>query len=63
MHVLGCYIAPDYASTIEIIVEAGRHIPQWAMLLLADNFIAYLTDTKGDFGDKYIAMALAIAGL
>ena len=43
---MGCYIAPNYALTIEDVIAAIRRRPRGAKLLVADGFNVDLADPE-----------------
>ena len=46
-YILGCYLAPDNASTIEDVVAAIGKRPQGAALVVVGNFNTYLATPEG----------------
>ena len=50
-HIVGWYIAPDYASTIEVIVTAIGKFPRRTDLIVASNFNEYLEEPELNLHD------------
>ena len=51
-YIIGCYLSPDHASTIEcVLVDVGNR-PLWSELLVAENFNADLTGPEGAERDE-----------
>ena len=46
-HIVGCYLSPDNASTIEDVVEAIRQHPWGAVMLVDGNFNTDLAAPEG----------------
>ena len=47
-YIVGCYLAPNYASTIERVVTALKERPRGAKLLVAGDFNVNLAEPEGD---------------
>ena len=62
-YIIGCYLYPDVASTIDCVVAALREFPQGLELLVAGYFNAYLEQTEGERREEEILAALAEARL
>ena len=62
-HVAGCYITPDDASTIDIVVVTASQTPQGAALIVSSDFNMDLSETKEKFLDEEILAYLATAGI
>ena len=60
-HVVGCYLAPNYASTIEDVIVAIIRRPQRAKLLVAVNFNADLAKPEGTTLAEDIVVTLEAA--
>ena len=60
---MGCYLAPDDTSTIESVVAALKEQPRGAKLLVAGDFNAKLSETKGKQRREDIAAALPMEDL
>ena len=56
---MGCYLAPDDASTVEGVIAAIGKQPQGAALLVVGNFITNLAAPEVQDQDEGIAAALA----
>ena len=61
-YIIGCYLAPDDTSTIDIIIAALKERPQGTALLVVGDLNTTLTDTENDRRGE-IAAALTEAGL
>ena len=59
----GCYLALDNILTIESVVTALKERPHIEKLLVAGDFNANMSETKGERRGKDIAAALAPEGL
>ena len=51
-YILGCYLFPNDASTIECVLVAVGKGPRWSKLLVAGNFNTDLTGPEGAEQDK-----------
>ena len=51
-YIIGCYLFPNDASTIECLFVAVGKRPRWYKLLVAGNFNADLTGPEGAEQDK-----------
>ena len=60
---MGCYIAPNYALTIEDVIAAIRRRPRGAKLLVADGFNVDLADPERTTCAYETAVEIAAAGL
>ena len=60
---LGCYIAPDDASTIEDVAAAIIRDPCGDSIWVSRDFNAKLEDPEGSTRTEEIAAALAVSGL
>ena len=60
-YIIGCYLAPNNASTIESVISALRNFPRGAELLLVGDFNADLAQTEGAEQDEEIVADLAAA--
>ena len=58
-HVVRCYIAPDNASTIEIVVVVIIQSPQGEELLMASNFNTNVMNPEGNTLDEDVVSDLA----
>ena len=56
---MGCYLDPDNASTIEIIVLSTSHIPRRAALLVASKFNANLNAQEENCHEEEITVTMA----
>ena len=61
--IVGCYIAPDDAQTIERVVEALKDQPQGTALVVAGDLNTDLGEVDGDRRGAEILAALTEAGL
>ena len=55
LHIVGCYFAPDDASTIDDVVAAISQQPKGAALLVVGNFNTNLAATEGRAQDEEVA--------
>ena len=62
-HVVGCYITPDDASTIEDVAVAISRRTQKADLLVAGDFNANMDEPEGTMCAEYNSTALGASGL
>ena len=62
-YIVGCYLAPDNALTIESVVAALKERPRGAELLLVGGFNSNLAEPEGDRRGEDIAAAMATEGL
>ena len=62
-YIIGCYIAPDGAWTIERVVTALGYQPRGTALIVAGYFNTYLGEMASDGRGTDIAAALTEAGL
>ena len=62
-YIIGCYIAPDDAQTIERVVTALGDQPRGTALIVAGDFITDLGEMESDGRGIEIAAALTEAGL
>ena len=62
-YIIGCYIAPDDARTIEQVVMALGYQPRGTALLVAKDFNTDLGETTSDGRGTEIAAALTEAGV
>ena len=62
-YIVGCYISPDNATTIEGVVADIRQRPRGAAMLVTGNFNSKLASLEGHVRDEVIAAALSTAGL
>ena len=62
-YIVGCYLSPNDASTIECVLVAVGKLPRWSELLVAGNFNADLTSPEGEERDKEVSADLTAAGL
>ena len=60
---MGCYLAPNYTSTIERVVAALKERPRGAKLLVAGDFKVNLAEPEGYQRGEDIAEAMATEGL
>ena len=51
-YIVGCYLAPDDTSMIEIVVAALKECPRGAELLVAGDMNVNLAYPKGDRREK-----------
>ena len=58
LHIVGCYFAPDDASTIDDVVAAIRQWPQGPALLVVGNFHTDMVIPEGWERDGGIAAAM-----
>ena len=63
MHVVGCYLAPDDASTIYHVVVSISRQTHGAKLLVVGDFNAELDKPEGTTCMEEIAAVIATAGL
>ena len=61
--IVGCYIAPDDAQTIERVVKALKDQPQGTALIVAGDLNTDLGEMDGDRRGAEISAALTEAGL
>ena len=61
--VMGCYLAPDEASSIERVVGSICQCPQETALLVAGDFNANLVEPEGKVREEVIYAVVAMAGL
>ena len=61
--IFGCYLIPDYASTIEFVVLAINQRPHGDALLVAGDFDANLAAQEGNRREEDIAASMATTGL
>ena len=62
-YIVGCYLVPNYTSTIESVVATLKERPKGAELLVTGDFNANLVEPEGDRRGEDIAEALATEGL
>ena len=62
-YIIGCYIAPDDARTIERVVMALGDQPRGTALVVAGDFNTYLGETVSNGRGTDIAVALTEAGV
>ena len=62
-YIVGCYLAPDYTSTIESFYEALKERPKVAEIMVAGDMNTNLVEPEGDRRGEDIAAALATEGL
>ena len=62
-YIVGCYLSPNYASTIESVVAALKEWPQVAKLLVAGYFNVKLSYPEGYRRGEDIAAALVTEGI
>ena len=62
-YIVGCYLASDDTSTIEIVVAALKERPMVAKLLVAGDFNANLAEPEGDRRVEDIAASMVTEGL
>ena len=62
-HIVGCYLDPDNALTIEVVVVAISQRPQGAALLVVSNFNTDLAAPEERARDEEISTAMATEGL
>ena len=62
-YILGCYLAPDNASTIEDVVAAIGKRPQGATLIVFGDFNSNLVEPEGHGYGKAIPEDVSTAGL
>ena len=62
-YIAGRYLAPENATTIEVIVAAISQQPRGAALLVVGDFNTDLEAPEGQAWDEEIAVAMAAAGL
>ena len=63
MYIVGCYIAPDDAQTIERLVKALKDKPPGSALVVAGDLNTDLGEVEGDRRGTEISAALTEAGL
>ena len=61
--IVRCYLAPNDASTIEIIVTAIIKRPRGSMMLVARDFNLYLAAPEENYQRENIAALIATIGL
>ena len=62
-YIIGCYLAPNDTSTIDIIVAALKERPRGTALLVVGDLNTTLTDPENDRRRTEISAALTEAGL
>ena len=62
-YIIGCYLAPENALTINIVVAALKERPQGSKLLVVGYFNDYLEKPEGAECDEENMPALEAAGL
>ena len=62
-YIIGCYLAPDDAETIERVVTALGDQPKGNTLIVAGDLNTDLGDTENDRRESEIAVAMTEAGL
>ena len=62
-YIVGCYLAPDYAQTIERVVTALGDQPKGTALVVAGYLNTDLGEMDGDRRGAEISAALTEAGL
>ena len=60
---MGCYLDPDNASTIEVVIAAIIQQTDEAELLVAGNFNVDLADQEGNTRDEEISVSLSTMGV
>ena len=60
---MGCYLDPDNASTIEVVIAAIIQQTDEAELLVAGNFNVDLADQEGNTRDEEIYVSLSTIGV
>ena len=63
MGFFGCYIYPDYASTIKHVVTSISQCPHWDALLVAGHLNIDLVTQEGDRLGEDIMAVIVTAGL
>ena len=58
-YIVGCYLAPNDTSMIEIVVAALKERPRGVKLLVSGDFNAKLLEPEGDWRGEDIAATLA----
>ena len=59
---VGCYLAPDKASTIKCVISAIGQYPHVAAILAVGNFNIYLAAPEGNRCGEDIVAAIATTG-
>ena len=62
-YIIGCYLAPDDARTIERVVTALGDQPRGTAFLVAGDLNTYLGDTENDRRGSEITAAMTEAGV